>query len=472
MSKDINTIDNTLMGALNSFMIATAGVISIFVLSISFLPWITPVLIPLIFIYIILAAYFQSSNRELKRIDTILRSHLFSYFSEALSGMGTLKAFHPHGVKTAIERNRRNIDRSNKAYYHLTLASRWISARSFAIGYTLNFAAVILIVWTRSVISPATAGLILSYLARLSAEMNWTIQCFTLVENNMNSAERLLHYIDNLEQEPPAEILGRKPVPSWPDHGHVSFQNVSMRYREGLPLVLNNISFDIPAGYMVGIVGRTGAGKSSLIQALFRLVELESGKITMDGIVTSAIGTADLRSKISIIPQDPVLFQGTLRYNLDPLSRHTEQELWKALETSGLKSYVQQQENGLDLLVSANGENLSVGQRQLVCLSRALLIKTKVVVLDEATASVDHATDSLIQKAIRKDFSGSTVITIAHRLNTVVDYHRILVMDHGQVAEYDTPRSLLSDPNSAFSKMVDETGATNAALLRTLAGCK
>ncbi|KAF9109320.1 hypothetical protein BGX27_007755 [Mortierella sp. AM989] len=470
LSKDITTLDSTLMHAINSFMITLSGIISVLALSTFFLPWMTPILVPLTVIYGFIAAYYQRSSREIKRVDALLRSHAYSYFSETLTGMGTLKAYHRHGVDKAISRNQHNIDRSNKAHYLLVLGTRWISIRAFLVGYILNFVAVILIVRSRFSISPATAGLVLSYLARLSSEMNWAIQCFNQVENNMNSAERLLHYANNLEQEPPAEIPDRKPEPSWPSQGQVSFRDVSMRYRDGLPLVLNNISFDIQAGHMVGVVGRTGAGKSSLIQALFRLVELESGSIIIDDIQTNTIGTVDLRSKISIIPQDPILFQGTVRYNLDPLSRHTEQEIWQVLETSGIKDYVQQ-EGGLDSLIAANGENLSVGQRQLVCLSRALLAKSKIVVLDEATASVDLATDSLIQKAIRVDFTGATVITIAHRLNTVVDYHRVLVMDQGQVAEYDTPRKLLRDHNSAFSKMVDETGADNATLLRSLAGC-
>ncbi|KAG0213738.1 hypothetical protein BGX28_003682 [Mortierella sp. GBA30] len=469
--KDISTIDNTLMGAINSFLITITGIISVLVLSAVFLPLMIPIMIPLTVIYYVVTLFYQSTNRELKRLEAILRSHLFAYFSETLTGLGTLKAYHQHGIDHAIQRNQENADRHNKAYYPFLMGMRWIGIRVYMIGHVLNFVAVILIIWARDSIDPATAGLILSYLARLASEMSWAVQVFTNVENNMNAAERLLYYADSLEQELPAEIEDRRPYSSWPSEGHVSFQGVSMRYRPGLPLVLNNVSFDIKAGYNIGVVGRTGAGKSSLIQALFRLVELESGRVVIDGIDTSTIGTADLRSKVAIIPQDPVLFQGNFRYNLDPLSRHSEPELWQALETSDLKTFVQQQDGGLDGIVAAQGENLSVGQKQLVCLSRALLAKSKIVVLDEATASVDLATDSLIQKAIRVDFADSTVITIAHRLNTVVDYHRILVMDQGQVAEYDTPRKLLQDPGSIFSKMVDETGPANAALLRSLAGC-
>jgi ABC-type multidrug transport system fused ATPase/permease subunit len=450
------------MAAVNALLITVTGILSVLILSAAFLPWIIPIMVPLTAIYYYIALYYQKSSRELKRMDALVRSHLFSYFSETLNGMGTLKAYHPHGIDCAIERNRVNMDRSQSVYYIQVMGTRWIGARVFLVGHALNFVALVLIVWARDDVDPATAGLILSYLARLASEMSWAIQCTADLENNMTSAERLFYYTNSLEQEPPAVIQDRRPFPSWPQQGRISFQEVSLRYRPELPLVLNNISFDVQAGHKVGVVGRTGAGKSSLIQALFLLVPLDSGKIVMDSIETDTIGTADLRSKMSIIPQDPTLFQGTFRYNLDPLAKHTDQELWQALEASNLKEYVQKQEKGLDAVVAAQGENLSVGQRQLVCLSRALLSRSKVVILDEgnrsymnlkkkagfsclvtyqiqsqetkifflnyffqiATASVDLATDSLIQKAIRVDFSDSTVITIAHRLNTVIDYHR------------------------------------------------
>ncbi|KAF9417724.1 hypothetical protein BGZ94_009882 [Podila epigama] len=471
-SKDLSTIDNTVMSSINSLLIAIAGILSMFILSAVLLPLTAPVVILIVVGYYYVAQFYMATAREFKRLDSNLRSHVFSYFSETLAGIVTLKAYGAHGIENSIERNRGNQDRANTAYFILCMGARWIGIRTHFFGQLLNFAVVSTMVFSRATMSPAIAGLILSYLARLAAELSWAVMCFSLLENNMNSAERLMYYAENLEQEPPAERPDVKPSQAWPEHGHVRFKDVSMRYREGLPLVLNEVSFEVQAGEKIGVVGRTGAGKSSLIQALFLLVVPEKGEIWIDGVETTTLGTADLRSHIAIIPQDPVLFQGSFRYNLDPLSRHSEQELWQVLETVDLRGYVAAQEGGLEGQLSTHGENLSVGQRQLLCLARALLTKAKIVVLDEATASVDLATDSLIQKAIRVDFAQSTVITIAHRLNTVVDYTRILVMDQGQVAEFDTPKKLLSDKDSVFSKMVDETGAKNANLLRTLAGCK
>ncbi|KAF9928278.1 hypothetical protein FBU30_002500 [Linnemannia zychae] len=467
-SRDVDTLDNVLWNTIYEFTITVVTLLGTFILIIVVFPWMTLAIVPIVVMYYSLSVYYRITSREVKRLDSNMRSHLYAYFSESLTGLGTLKAYNV--VSKAILKNEYRIDLNNRPYYIYQLGARWLSLRVSVLGALTTFSIVILITATRFSINPTSAGLILSYLSRISGDLNWGVQRLSTLENNMNSAERLVHYVNNLEQERPVERPENKPPVNWPSQGAISFKNVSMRYRPELPRVLRDISFDIQAGHKVGVVGRTGAGKSSLIQALFLLSELDAGQIFLDGIDTTTLGTGDLRPRIAIIPQDPVLFQGTFRYNLDPLSRHTEQELWQVLETSDLKAYVQSQEGGLDAMVSAQGENLSVGQRQLVCLSRALLARSKIVVLDEATASVDMATDALIQKAIRTDFAHSTVVTVAHRLNTIIDYDRILVMHQGQVAEYDTPSNLLGNPDSVFSSMVAETGAQNAVHLRTLAG--
>jgi len=394
-SRDVDTLDNILWSTLYESLITVVTLIGTMALVVIVFPWLILAIVPLLGAYYALSVYYRSTSREIKRLDSNLRSHLYAYFSESLTGLGTLKAYGV--VDKAIVKNENMIDYSNAPYYMFQMGSRWITLRVNVLGAILTFATVVLIVSTRQSINPAAAGLVLSYLARISGDLNWGVQRLSMLENNMNSAERLAHYIDNLEQERPAERPDSKSPKGddekktfWPNAGVIEFRDVSMRYRPELPLVLRNVSFDVHAAQKLAVVGRTGAGKSSLIQALFLLSELDQGQIWIDGVDTQTLGTVDLRSRIGIIPQDPVLFQGTVRYNLDPLSRHTEQELWQVLETSDSKTYVQAQEGGLDAMISAQGENLSVGQRQLMCLSRALLAKSRVVVLDEGKNSYLH----------------------------------------------------------------------------------
>lgn len=249
-----------------------------------------------------------------------------------------------------------------------------------------------------------------------------------------------------------------EPQSDWPSKGKINFNGYSTRYRDGLELVLKEISFEIKGGHRVGVVGRTGAGKSSLTLALFRLVEAADGRITIDGVDIGQLGLYDLRSRITIIPQDPVLFTGTLRLNLDPFEKHSDADLWTALELAHLKPFVEGLDEGLSHPVSEGGENLSVGQKQLICLARAVLRKSKVIVLDEATAAVDIETDELIQQTIRREFNDCTIVTIAYRLNTILDYDRVLVMNRGTIAEYDSPSNLINDHNSIFHSMAKDSG--------------
>merc|ERR1719242_1906884 len=271
------------------------------------------------------------------------------------------------------------------------------------------------------------------------------------VETNIVAVERIKEY---------SEIKNEAKWTSnnWPDCGGVEFKGYGMRYRDGLDLVIKNVNANIKGGEKVGIVGRTGAGKSSLTVALFRLVEPAQGTICIDGLDIAEMGLHELRTKLTIIPQDPVLFSGTLRINLDPFYQHNDDELWKALELAHLKEYANSLESGLQHEVAEGGENLSVGQRQLVCLARALLRKTKILILDEATAAVDLETDDLIQATIRKEFKECTVLTIAHRLNTIMDYDRIMVLDKGIIAEFDSPNDLLENTNSIFHSMAKDAG--------------
>jgi len=269
----------------------------------------------------------------------------------------------------------------------------------------------------------------------------------------MNASERILYYCKAIPQEEstPARIV---PPSSWPDRGCVEVKDLVIKYREDLDPVLRGISCSIKSGEKIGIVGRTGAGKTTLTSAIFRMVEAHSGSIVIDGVDISQIGLDVLRSRLSVIPQDPVLFSGSIRMNLDPFETHSDSEIWQVLEQVHLTHHVQQLAEKLDYCFSENGTGFSVGQRQLLCLGRALLRGTKILVMDEATASLDFKTDALIKATVRECFASKTLITIAHRLDTIFDSDRVMVFEEGKIAEFDTPTALMANPNSKFSLLV------------------
>ncbi|CDW57906.1 multidrug resistance associated protein 4 [Trichuris trichiura] len=317
-----------------------------------------------------------------------------------------------------------------------------------------------------AVTESGTVGLSLFYASSLTGFLQFMLRQSTEVENMMVSVERIIEY-GKLPKE--AELTSANPPDeSWPSHGEVVFKNVSLRYSADSPYILRNVSFTLKPGEKLGLVGRTGAGKSSVITALFRLVEPE-GQIYIDNVNTSTLGLHELRKKISIIPQDPILFLGTLRQNLDPFGEHSDAEIWNALEQVRLKETVASLSNGLGACTHEGGQNFSVGQRQLICLARALLRKNRILVLDEATANVDLNTDSLIQETIRVEFKHCSVLTIAHRLNTIMDCDRVIVLHEGQLVEYDEPAILLRRSSSMFAELVSETGSENAEVLRRIA---
>uniref|UniRef100_A0A1Y1KPK2 ABC transporter domain-containing protein n=1 Tax=Photinus pyralis TaxID=7054 RepID=A0A1Y1KPK2_PHOPY len=299
-------------------------------------------------------------------------------------------------------------------------------------------------------------GIILTQSLGLTGILQFVVRQYAEMENAMTSVERVLEY-EALEQEPEDHCI--TPPPNWPEHGKIVFDSISLRYSHDL-LILNDINLVIKPREKVGIVGRTGAGKSSIINALFRLSEF-SGSIAIDGIDTKTVPLSELRSKISIIPQQPTIFSGSVRNNLDPFREYSDDILWKTLENVELKDPVNDLPSGLNSIVTEGGANFSIGQRQLVCLARAMLRKNKILVLDEATANVDPKTDLLIQRNVRENFSDCTVLTIAHRLDTVIDSDKILVIDGGKVVEFDHPRVLLQDCDGVFYAMVNQTGRRN-----------
>lgn len=324
----------------------------------------------------------------------------------------------------------------------------------------LMLATTISLSWlvSQNAISVGYSGIILKFASSICGMLHQTLANFALIETSSVSLDRVLSYV-NIEQEAPPHIESTKPDEGWPSSGIVKFDNFSARYKVEGPDILRNITFSTNGSEKIGIVGRTGSGKSTLALALFRLLEARGGHIDIDDINTSVLGLSDLRSKLSIIPQDAQIFDGTLRENLDPLYTADDAKLWEILELCHLKRHFQSVEGGLDARLADGGDNISRGQAQLVCLGRALLHETKVLVLDEATASVDVETDRVVQETIRRNFRGRTIITIAHRINTIMDSDRILVLDYGEVKEFGKPQELLDSRGVYFELYVASNNA-------------
>jgi len=430
----------------------------ILVIGISFPPFLLAV-IPLAWFYYQVTAYYLATSRELKRLDSVSKSPIFAWFSESLAGLSTIRAYNQQAIFTA--QNARRLDRNQMCYLPSTSVNRWLAVRLEFMGsiIILLTAAMAVSAVVTSSVDAGLVGMVLSYALNTTGALNWLVRSASDVEQNVVSVERITHYANDLPLEAPRELVDRRPPTGWPGAGQVEFSEYSMRYRPELDLVLKDISLRIQPKEKIGIVGRTGAGKSSLLLALFRILEATSGKICIDGIDISTIGLHDLRSAISIVPQSPDLFEGTLRENVDPVGEYQDVDIWDALEHAHLKSYVESLPEGLDAPVQEGGASLSAGQRQLLCFARALLRKSKVLVLDEATSAVDMDTDREIQDIIRGPlFNDVTILTIAHRLHTIIESTRVLALDHGQVAEFDEPGVLLADKGSRFYAMAFEAG--------------
>lgn len=332
---------------------------------------------------------------------------------------------------------------------------RWLAIRLELVGNLIVFCSALLLVIYKNSLTGDTVGFVLSNALNITQTLNWLVRMTSEVETNIVAVERINEYI-NVDNEAPW-VTDKKPPADWPKKGEIQFNNYQVRYRPELDLVLKGITCNIKSTEKVGVVGRTGAGKSSLTNCLFRILESAGGQIIIDGIDIASIGLHDLRGRLTIIPQDPILFSGNLRMNLDPFNKYSDEEIWRALELAHLKSFVAGLQLGLLHEVTEGGDNLSIGQRQLLCLGRAVLRKSKILVLDEATAAVDLETDSLIQTTIRNEFSQCTVITIAHRLHTIMDSDKIMVLDSGKIVEYGSPEELLSNMGP-FYLMAKEAG--------------
>uniref|UniRef100_T1GCH9 ABC-type glutathione-S-conjugate transporter n=1 Tax=Megaselia scalaris TaxID=36166 RepID=T1GCH9_MEGSC len=438
-SKDIDAVDVTLPRIIIDCLWCLFEVLAtIVVISIS-TPIFMAAILPIAVLYYLAQRFYVATSRQLMRLESVSRSPIYSHFGETVTGVSSIRAYNVQDE--FIQENDDKVDRNQVCKYPNIVANRWLAIRLEMVGnLIILFSSLFAVLGGQE--NAGLVGLSITYALQITQTLNWLVRMTSDIETNIVAVERIKEYGET-KQEAPWVLENSKLSPDWPEQGRVQFTDFKVRYREGLDLVLRGISFDVNGGEKIGIVGRTGAGKSR-------------GKIFIDGIDISTLGLHNLRSRLTIIPQDPVLFSGSLRLNLDPFDTKSDEELWKALELAHLKTFVKSLTAGLNHEISEGGENLSVGQRQLVCLARALLRKTKVLILDEATAAVDLETDDLIQKTIRTEFKECTVLTIAHRLNTIMDSDRVIVLDKGEITEYASPTELLQNKSSAFYSMAKD----------------
>lgn len=470
---DSDTMDSELSDQFRLFLVSSTSVIGVFILIIIYIPWFAIALAGLLVLFVAAASYYRASAREIKRYDSLGRSRVFAHFSETLTGVQTIVAYNEQD--RFLRMNEGAINRMNSAYYLTLVNQRWLAVRLDSVGFGITIVVTMLCVTHQFNVNPSSVGLVVSSLLQIAGMMTLVVREMATVENNMNAVERIHEYAEKLETEAPFHIPETAPPESWPEHGSIKFNNVFMAYQPTLPAVLKNLNIEVGKHEKIGICGRTGAGKSTIMNALYRICELSSGSIEIDGVDISKIGLHELRSRLSIIPQDPVLFQGTIRSNIDPFGHATDVELWNALRrawliesseynlvtsgnataasTSNIKFH-------LDENVDDDGTNFSLGERQLLALARALVRNSQILILDEATSNVDFQTDNKIQTTIAKEFADCTILCIAHRLRTIINYDRILVLDSGEAVEYDSPLNLFNKPDGAFRSMCDSSGIT------------
>nr|XP_025966921.1 canalicular multispecific organic anion transporter 1 [Dromaius novaehollandiae] len=456
-AKDIFTVDETIPMSFRSWLSCFMAIISTLLMISLATPFFTLVIIPLGIFYYFVLRFYVSTSRQLRRLDSVTRSPIYSHFGETVSGLSVIRAYGHQ--ERFLQQNESTVDINQKSVYSWIVSNRWLAIRLEFVGSLVVFFSALLAVISKGTLEGGIVGLSVSSALNVTQTLNWLVRMSSELETNIVAVERI-HEYTKVKNEAPW-VTEKRPPHGWPSKGEIQFVDYQVRYRPELELVLQGITCDIGSTEKVGVVGRTGAGKSSLTNCLFRVLEAAGGTIFIDGLDIATIGLHDLRQNLTIIPQDPVLFTGTLRMNLDPFDQYPDKEVWKALELAHLKPFVQDLPEGLFHPVSEGGENLSVGQRQLVCLARALLRKAKILILDEATAAVDLETDQLIQTTIRSEFADCTVLTIAHRLHTIMDSNRVMVLQAGRIVEYDSPEELLQK-QGIFSAMAKDAGIINA----------
>eukprot|EP00466_Bigelowiella_natans_P015206 jgi/Bigna1/46166/estExt_Genewise1.C_20256 len=445
-SRDMDAIDQNLAMEIYWFIRTLFQAISMVIVIAVTIIYFTILAVPLAVLYYNLMQYYRGASRDVKRIDSISKSPIFTHFSTTLEGLSSIRAFgqadrFKHKIIRHTEANMR-------AFYMSSVVGVWLPMQLSILGLMIQFIITAFCVALK--LEPAIAGLCISYGASFCLWLQSTIQALTSLERSMNAVERTNEYSavpsEGAKWQQPKKQQARYKVEvdeAWPREGAIRIKNCDMRYRDGLPLVLRGLDVTVDANMKIGICGRTGAGKSSLVALLMRLCEAETqGMVIVDGHDISAVPLKTLRSKISVIPQDPIVFPATIKANLDPYEDYSDEEIMQTIEMVHLGEWVRQV-GGLEYEISSGSDEMSLGQKQLLCMARALLSRPKILILDEATASIDYRTDQLIQKMVTEEFKAVTVLTIAHRIDTILHYDRILVMDQGSVAEFGPPEELL-----------------------------
>jgi len=446
-SSDLSTVDDSLPFILNIFLANFFGVIGPLAVTVYALPWLLLLLLPLTAIYLHVQHRYRPASRDLKRIGSVTLSPIYSHFSETLSGVTTVRAM--AAVPRFVRENEELVESSLRTTYSGQAASQWLELRLQLLGCAVVAGVAIIAVIEHHVsgANPGMVGLAISYALGITGKLSGLVTSFTETERELVAVERVQQYVNRIQ---PEQVEGTITSPyHWPSEGIVTLKNVKLRYQDHLPWALNSVSLQTKAGEKVGIVGRTGSGKSSLFHCLFRLTEVSAGEVYIDTVNIRMLDLEELREQLIIIPQDPFLFTGTFRENLDPVGFCSDRQLLEAVKKAKLEGLMNRL-GGLGARLDRS--SLSAGQRQLLCLARALLSPAKVVLIDEATANVDSETDVQLQQVIQSCLADRTVLTIAHRVDTVLGCDRVLVMEDGCIVESGHPNILLQDGETRFSR--------------------